>query len=370
MSKFNLKQFITENKIGPYAKLDEAGPGFTHDCAAHVVHETYGHGICLEGQHTLVENAEGNHVVTHYDVFFKEGSKTVEDIPVEELKIITESSHNHPKNKKKNERLDPVGKEDGDIDNDGDKDETDKYLANRRKAIAKAIADKEKTDTEKDARKAKGMVKEATDLETVEILADMLVKLSDGNTTARQAAFEIAREEGVSFNLVLQKYQDKGGKLQDIDFETLKEDKSEMDKRYDRTRKYATIPGLGTTTDADLERERLAQLAARNEGDLDVGHQDDEPGMLKNKLFRAAKMAAMLYKKVDKYDKMGGEVDFPSWWQNKINKSQDMLQSAYDYLDGEENVAKLDAMAEKKVEVDDETEFKLNLRHLLDKHAQ
>ena len=307
MSKFNLKQFITENKIGPYAKLDEAGPGFTHDCAAHVVHETYGHGICLEGQHTLVENAEGNHVVTHYDVFFKEGSKTVENIPVEELKIITESSHNHPKNKKKNERLDPVGKEDGDINNDGDKDETDKYLANRRKAIAKAIADKEKTDTEKDARKAKGMVRE---------------------------------------------------------------DKSEMDKRYDRTSKYTTIPGLGTTTDADLERERLAQLAARNEGDLDVGHQDDEPGMLKNKLFRAAKMAAMLYKKVDKYDKMGGEVDFPSWWQNKINKSQDMLQSAYDYLDGEENVAKLDAMAEKKVEVDDETEFKLNLRHLLDKHAQ
>ena len=51
-----------------------------------------------------------------------------------------------------------MGKEDGDIDNDGDKDETDKYLANRRKAIAKAIADKEKTDTEKDARKAKGMM--------------------------------------------------------------------------------------------------------------------------------------------------------------------------------------------------------------------
>lgn len=37
------------------------------------------------------------------------------------------------------EALDPVGKEDGDIDNDGDKDETDKYLANRRKAIAKAM---------------------------------------------------------------------------------------------------------------------------------------------------------------------------------------------------------------------------------------
>jgi hypothetical protein len=37
------------------------------------------------------------------------------------------------------EALDPVGKEDGDIDNDGDVDKTDKYLANRRKNISKSI---------------------------------------------------------------------------------------------------------------------------------------------------------------------------------------------------------------------------------------
>ena len=37
------------------------------------------------------------------------------------------------------EALDPVGKEDGDIDNDGDEDDTDDYLLNRRKAIAKAM---------------------------------------------------------------------------------------------------------------------------------------------------------------------------------------------------------------------------------------
>ena len=40
------------------------------------------------------------------------------------------------------ESMDPVGKEDGDINNDGKKDGTDKYLANRRKAIGKAIAKK------------------------------------------------------------------------------------------------------------------------------------------------------------------------------------------------------------------------------------
>ena len=39
-------------------------------------------------------------------------------------------------------KLDPVGQEDGDINNDGKKDGTDKYLANRRKAIGKAIAKK------------------------------------------------------------------------------------------------------------------------------------------------------------------------------------------------------------------------------------
>ena len=40
------------------------------------------------------------------------------------------------------EGMDPVGKEDGDINNDGKKDGTDKYLASRRKAIGKAIAKK------------------------------------------------------------------------------------------------------------------------------------------------------------------------------------------------------------------------------------
>ena len=43
------------------------------------------------------------------------------------------------KEKTQKEALDPVGQEDGDIDNDGDKDKSDKYLAKRRKAIGKAM---------------------------------------------------------------------------------------------------------------------------------------------------------------------------------------------------------------------------------------
>ena len=37
------------------------------------------------------------------------------------------------------EALDPVGKEDDDIDNDGDSDDTDAYLKKRRDAVSKAI---------------------------------------------------------------------------------------------------------------------------------------------------------------------------------------------------------------------------------------
>ena len=45
----------------------------------------------------------------------------------------------HPQFKKE-AKLDPVGQEDEDINNDGKKDKTDKYLKNRRKAIGNAIA--------------------------------------------------------------------------------------------------------------------------------------------------------------------------------------------------------------------------------------
>jgi len=38
--------------------------------------------------------------------------------------------------------MDPVGKEDGDIDNDGDEDGSDEYLAKRRAAISAAKAKK------------------------------------------------------------------------------------------------------------------------------------------------------------------------------------------------------------------------------------
>jgi hypothetical protein len=120
-----------------------------------------------------------------------------------------------------NEKMDPVGHEDADIDNDGDTDKTDKYLANRRAAISKA----------------KGKVGE----------------------------------------------------------------------------------------------------------DLDLGHQDNEPHMLKKDLYHIGKYAMDLYQMVDQFEGIG-EVDFPHWWQSKIIKAKEMMSSAKHYLDFETREPEIDAM--------------------------
>ena len=102
IDEFN--EFVSVNYPGPSDMmgadgLNEEEKEIEHDCANHVLHEKYGHGICLEGQHTLLEDG----TVTHYDVFFKEGSKTVKDIPITELQIINSSHHGHKRRKNEGE---------------------------------------------------------------------------------------------------------------------------------------------------------------------------------------------------------------------------------------------------------------------------
>lgn len=121
---------------------------------------------------------------------------------------------------------------------------------------------------------------------------------------------------------------DREGMYEDLDAVGKEDDDINNDGKVNSTDKY-----LGKRRDA----------IAKNIGeDLDVGHQDDEPAMLKSDVYRIAKMAAMLYKELDKFDGTQ-EVDFPHWWQAKIIKAYDYLQAAYGFLDGQNKVAQLDA---------------------------
>ena len=66
---------------------------------------------------------------------------------------------------------------------------------------------------------------------------------------------------------------------------------------------------------------------------------DHEGSMAKSQLERSMKYAKMIYKIIDNVDQDGdGEVEFPAWVQSKLTKSQDYLQSVYNYLDGKDGL--------------------------------
>jgi len=121
-------------------------------------------------------------------------------------------------------------------------------------------------------------------------------------------------------------------------------DREGMDEKLDPVGKEdddINNDGKVNSTDKYLAKRRQA-IAKNMKEDLDVGHQDDEPAMLKKDVYRIAKIASMLYKQLHQYDQMQKEVDFPHWWQAKIIKAYDYLQSAYGYLDGEEKTNQID----------------------------
>jgi len=102
--------------------------------------------------------------------------------------------------------------------------------------------------------------------------------------------------------------------------------------------------------DKDGDKEESMKKAAQDKKkmqmeDLDLGHQDNEPHMLKSDLYRIGKYAMELYKMVDQFEGEQ-EVDFPHWWQSKIIKAKDMLVSAKHYLDFEIKEPQIDAMVD------------------------
>jgi hypothetical protein len=102
--------------------------------------------------------------------------------------------------------------------------------------------------------------------------------------------------------------------------------------------------------DKDGDREESMKKAAQDKKemqmeDMDLGHQDDEPHMLKADLYRIGKYAMELYKMVDQYEGEQ-EVDFPHWWQAKIIQAKSMLVSAKHYLDFEAKEPQIDAMVD------------------------
>ena len=96
-------------------------------------------------------------------------------------------------------------------------------------------------------------------------------------------------------------------------------------------------------TDKYLANRRAAIAKNIKTEDLDLGHEDNEPHMIKAELYRIGKYAMELYQMVDQFEGMG-EVDFPAWWQSKITTSANNMVSAKHYLDFETKEPEIDAM--------------------------
>jgi len=134
-------------KVMGYQKGGMVGKKKKHGCASKVKHEEFGIGNPVKGMHDLDENGK----VAHYDVLFDHGVE--KNVPVSSLEIIDEAMHEHViHDYAEQKKMDPVGQEDDDIDNDGDVDSSDKYLHKRRKAIGKAMGKKVKKESLSDWR--------------------------------------------------------------------------------------------------------------------------------------------------------------------------------------------------------------------------
>jgi hypothetical protein len=114
-------------------------------------------------------------------------------------------------------------------------------------------------------------------------------------------------------------------------------------KEREISRLMKDLENLGFSDDAKSIYNEYAPERMSIKEDLDLGHEDDEPHMLKSDLYHIGKYAMKLYQMVDQFEGKG-EVDFPHWWQSKIIKAKEMMSSAKHYLDFELKEPKIDAM--------------------------
>ena len=91
----------------------------------------------------------------------------------------------------------------------------------------------------------------------------------------------------------------------------------------------------------DMEDKYVSQMSADAEldtsvfEDTDIGHQDNEPGMLRADLSTIERYADELGEMMAEFEESGKEIDFPHWWQTKVIKAKDYLIGAKHYLRAE-----------------------------------
>ena len=95
-----------------------------------------------------------------------------------------------------------------------------------------------------------------------------------------------------------------------------------------------------------LDNQEESKDSEMNE-DIDLGHEDNEPHMIKGDLYRIGKYAMELYAIAEELEETGQEIDFPAWWQAMITDAATKMVKAKHYLDFELKEPAIDAFVDK-----------------------
>ena len=172
------------------------------------------------------------------------------------------------------EKMDPVGKEDDDINNDGKVDKTDDYLKNKRKAISKAIGKKsvkeEDDDDVTDKKAAKGAKKAAKGVKAIEKEID---KLKDEKKKLKAKIDPLIakfKEKSLDKDSYMKKVGDTPKKIKDLNGEIAKLEKdldAALVKETEDMREVAS-----SAMDRDVNR-RLLEIIKESGVNLHEGAQ-------------------------------------------------------------------------------------------------
>ena len=147
---------------------------------------------------------------------------------------------------------------------------------------------------------------------------------------------------------------DKDGKLSDYEKTRGAAIEKSMAKEDLESGQYGD-PKVGNydiTSQSDNEASDIEALSAAGlEEDIDIGHEDNEPGMLQGDLYEIGKASMEIYAMLDDMEGQG-EVDLPSWWQSKVYKAKEAIVGAAEYLDFELKEPAIDAVVDKVAPLD------------------
>ena len=154
------------------------------------------------------------------------------------------------------DRLDPVGKADDDIDNDGDVDSSDKYLHKRRKAIGKAMQKEDKTELEKKpqseltpSEKDELRRKKMRDAERAKNVANMKRSQDKANSPAEKERRRKERERNLSSLKGKETFRDRQKRLGKSQTEQLQSDFENAKRSPFKLKSQAYPKAVGIVTE-------------------------------------------------------------------------------------------------------------------------